>query len=866
MSRLLSTVTLLFASFALVALSVAPASAERRVALVIGNSQYKNTNLSLTNPKNDAEDVAKVLRGLDFEVIQATDAGKRELEMSLQKFARAATDADSALFFYAGHAMQYQGRNYLMPIDAELEDEISVRYQMVAIDDVRTALDRANGVKIMILDACRNNPIANRLTGASRSIATRGLARIDKTQGMVVAYATAADDVAMDGSGRNSPFTTALLKRLQEPGLEIEMMFRRIAMDVNSHTGGKQRPETYISLLSEYYLNQSDRLAWDRLPKDSAEALREFLSRFPASPRALDARYRLEMLERFARERELEKRKEQEEIALRQRQERENDQRRQEFARREAEERECQRDREILAGFGAGDAPGLQWLAQRTKCDDVRTGARQRIASIEADQKQKQREDEEREKVAALQRECTRDRETLAGLSHDDASGLQALAQRAKCDDVRSNVKQRLANLEAERARKDEESRKLAELARECQRERESIAGAGQKDVSRLQGLVARSRCDDVKASAAEKIAALEAERQQQAAREQERQRLAEFERVCKRERDSLASAGSKDLKTLQDLGQRAQCEDVRVAAAQRFERLQAEAQQLAAREQERQKQAELDRECQRDRESLARFGFKDVKSLNDLAQRSQCDDVRTSAAQRVASIETERVAQETACQRENIDFAMLQAAGSSARERVTEFMKSMRCEQLRPVVVASLGEMTAIIPQQQPQQPVVPQQSSVPQNVIVEPQLAKPSLVNQAKQLLAKLGCYAGPVNDKQDDGLSKALRKYRDARELETEVKLNDDFIAELKDIDEKVCVEQRAKPKKVIVKQTPSREEREESRPRRREPAPREQTVRRPPREAAPPPARVAAPAPSAAPREASRPSPKLMGIGF
>ena len=301
------------ASVAFMTLSAERALAERRVALVIGNSTYKNASLNLTNPKNDSTDVADVLRKLEFEVIHASDANKRELEMALQKFARVATDADSALFFYAGHAMQYQGRNYLMPIDAELEDEISLRYQMVAIDDVRNALDRANGVKIMILDACRNNPLADRLiksvSGLTRAVGqTRGLARVDKTQGMVVAYATAADDVAQDGSGRNSPFTTALLKRLQEPGLEIEMMFRRIASDVNSKTNGKQRPETYISLLSEYYLNQSDRLAWERV-KDSGDpaALKDFIARFPSSIRALDARYRVELLERFAREREQEK-------------------------------------------------------------------------------------------------------------------------------------------------------------------------------------------------------------------------------------------------------------------------------------------------------------------------------------------------------------------------------------------------------------------------------------------------------------------------------------------------------------------------------------------------------------------------------
>jgi hypothetical protein len=289
--------------------AAAPLQSERRVALVIGNANYKPSGISLANPRNDAQDISAILAAIGFEVVTAIDINKRDMDFALQRFARLATNADTALFFYAGHAMQFQGRNFLMPTDAQLEDEISVRYQMVGLEEVRAALDQANGIKIMILDACRNNPLANRLkqtVAASRSVAaTRGLARIDKTEGMVVAYATAPDDVAQDGQGRNSPFTAALLKRLQEPGLEIGMMFRRIASDVNAQTGGRQRPETYISLLADYYLNQSDSIAWDRIKDpDDVAALRDFVSKYPSSPRADFARNRLEVLERLAKERE----------------------------------------------------------------------------------------------------------------------------------------------------------------------------------------------------------------------------------------------------------------------------------------------------------------------------------------------------------------------------------------------------------------------------------------------------------------------------------------------------------------------------------------------------------------------------------
>jgi hypothetical protein len=294
-----------------VVLSINAAWADRKVALVVGNAQYKNPSLVLLNPRNDAEDVAAVLRSLDFEVVLTVDANKRDFDLAMTQFARMATGADVAFFYYAGHALQYQGRNYLMPTDGELEDEVSLRYQMVMVDDIRAAVERADGVKIIVLDACRNNPVVDNLrkkmAGMSRNIeATRGLARIDKALGMVVAYSTAVDAVAADGAGRNSPFTSALLRRLKEPGLEIGTMFRLIAADVNEKTNGRQRPETYVSLIGEYYLNEKDRPVWDQI-KDSSDpaAFRSFIAQFPTSPHASDAQYRLRVLERLAKQYDL---------------------------------------------------------------------------------------------------------------------------------------------------------------------------------------------------------------------------------------------------------------------------------------------------------------------------------------------------------------------------------------------------------------------------------------------------------------------------------------------------------------------------------------------------------------------------------
>ncbi len=304
-----------------------PAWAARRVALVVGNSTYKNT-VQLLNPANDARDIAAKLRRLGFdEVIEGIDLDKSGWDRALVKFKKSVLGAEAALFFYAGHGMQYHGKNYLMPVDAQIEGEtgrdptsveIDLDDQMIEVDEkVKKALALADkAVKIMILDACRNNPLARKLVlSRSSGEEVRGLARIAQAEGMVVAYATQANEVAQDGSGRNSPFTTALLKNLEEPGLEIGSLFRKVLGDVSETTKGQQRPELSISFGGEFYLNTSETAAmtWSRVrdTKDP-QVLRDFLARFPSSPQALDAEYRLKMLETAIADR---KRDEEERIA-----------------------------------------------------------------------------------------------------------------------------------------------------------------------------------------------------------------------------------------------------------------------------------------------------------------------------------------------------------------------------------------------------------------------------------------------------------------------------------------------------------------------------------------------------------------------
>jgi uncharacterized caspase-like protein len=286
-----------------------PSFADKRVALVIGNGTYKYTP-ALPNPQNDAADVAEALKAIGFQVTLKTNLEKRQMDQVIAQFARDGKTADAALFYYAGHGMQFEGKNFVMPIDAELQDEVSLRYEMTSLDDIKAALERSSGVKIMVLDACRNNPLAEQFV-RSISLTTRdiprvqGYARPEKSQGMVVVYATQADEVARDGGGRNSPFTTAFLKEIQEPGLEVGTMFRRIGADVYVATNGLQSPELSISMVPEYYLNQSetDQMIWARIRTNAdVPTLKEFLGRYQNSFYAPDARALLDLLEREARE------------------------------------------------------------------------------------------------------------------------------------------------------------------------------------------------------------------------------------------------------------------------------------------------------------------------------------------------------------------------------------------------------------------------------------------------------------------------------------------------------------------------------------------------------------------------------------
>jgi hypothetical protein len=230
-----------------------PAMAQR-VALVIGNAAYQSA-ASLTNPVADARGVSAALRRLGFSVDLVTDGTRRAKEEALRRFGRTSDGAEIALLFYAGHGMQIGSENWLVPVDARLADARDAEFELIGLSTVLRQMERAR-TRIVILDACRNNPMAAQMRGLSggRSV-ERGLARVDaQDTGTLIAFSTSPGAVADDGTGTNSPFTAALLRRIEQPGLDLQLILRQVRSDVRQATGGRQTPWENSSLEQEVVL------------------------------------------------------------------------------------------------------------------------------------------------------------------------------------------------------------------------------------------------------------------------------------------------------------------------------------------------------------------------------------------------------------------------------------------------------------------------------------------------------------------------------------------------------------------------------------------------------------------------------------
>jgi uncharacterized caspase-like protein len=455
-------------------LSAGVARAEKRVALVIGNGVYQNVP-KLTNPIKDATSLADMFRKAGFDWVKLReDVSNLEFKRALREFMDAAQDADIAVIYYAGHGIQVRDMNYMIPVDAKLATEVDAEDEAVSLERIMMALEPAKRLRLIILDACRDNPFARTM---KRRVAVRaiggGLAMMEPTlSDTLIAYAAKAGSTAEDGGGENSPFAAALVKHLSVPGLDIRLAFGRVRDEVLKRSRSRQEPFIYGSLGGEAISlvpaaqEQADQARAEQEEKARAEreAAQQREEKARAEREAAQQRDEKVRTNRAAaQQREAETRRLKAEDASREAAEREAARKREEGARlakltepeRNPQDDTCSRDDEKLARLRGSLALGwaredLKRLQQTTACDRVRSDAAALLTELAAPKAGSYRDASPPPPANTAARKpqdesCSRDDEKLLRLRDSLPQGwaqedLKRLQQNTACDQVRSDA------------------------------------------------------------------------------------------------------------------------------------------------------------------------------------------------------------------------------------------------------------------------------------------------------------------------------------------------------------------------------------------------------------------------------------------
>jgi uncharacterized caspase-like protein len=296
------------------------AAPEKRVALVIGNGAYVHAP-QLDNPANDAKDVAAALNKLGFEVIEGINLDETGMRRTVKRFAEMLTGGDVGLFFYAGHGLQVNGQNYLVPVDAKLQTAAGLDFELVRLDVVHRTMEREAKTNVIFLDACRDNPLSRNLAGAMGTRSSqigKGLAVVESGVGTLISFSTQPGNVALDGTGRNSPFAGALVKHITQPTEDLSTLLIRVRNDVMAETKDRQIPWEHSALRAKLYLapplpqepprpigptyEQQAELSFWSTVKDSTDpaVIQTYLDRFPQGTFAALAQILIANLKREA--------------------------------------------------------------------------------------------------------------------------------------------------------------------------------------------------------------------------------------------------------------------------------------------------------------------------------------------------------------------------------------------------------------------------------------------------------------------------------------------------------------------------------------------------------------------------------------
>jgi len=610
---------------------------EKRVALVVGNSHYASEKLKLGNPANDAQDLAQALKDIGFDVILRIDVGKGEFDHALADFARKATDADAALFYYAGHGLQYHGENYFLPVDVEVQervDPVDVEYRAVDQEHILRAVDRVDrvrGVKIIVLDACRDNPLAHQ--SASRSLETPGLARIDSAERTFIAYATMHDHLANDGEGRNSPFAAALIKHVKEPGVEIDTLFKLVKEDVYNltrQTRLPQIPETSSSLPTKFYLNpgESDSDAWNRVRESTSPAeFKEFIRKYPASPFAREAQFRIDLFDRIRRENE--------------------------EARQEAERRAREADKQREAELKRLEEERLAREADKKREAELKRQEEERLAR-EADKKKREAElkrlEEER-----LAREAEKKRDAELKRLEEERLAREAEKKRdAELKRLEEELLARQADKKREAELKRQEEERLAREADKKKREAE-LKQLEEERVAR-EADMKRKQEDERKKAERER----EEEQLRIAALEQQ-----EHKKQLERERQEQARSCEADQRKLEEFAADLQAAEIEQLAKDTACR----SLQPAVAAAKKKVASAMKQACGVDRKALAALKNSDIETLKAAVAAMQCEAERAYGQERIAKLEYENRRMQAICADESAKFHAIDDSTPQARD-----------------------------------------------------------------------------------------------------------------------------------------------------------------------------------------------------
>jgi len=743
MSRFILSVIALALGLFCTAIWADRAFAERRVALIIGNSNYQNAPI-LPNPERDARGIADMFQKAGYEIVTtAFNVGNLDFKSTIRKFEDTVTDADIAVIYYAGYGLNIHGTNYLIPIDAKLASDRDANNETITLEQLVESVHGAKLLRVIIIDACRDSPFA-RIMKAERM----GLGAVQPNSiDTLIAYAAKPGTTADDGGGDHSPFAAALIDNLFVPGLDIRLAFGRVRDEVLKKTGYMQEPFVYGSLgggnialvpapnrpvvATDSEGEKSDYALVERIGTKGAWQV--FLNQHPTGFYADLARQQIaiavDALDRAAAKAQADSEAAQRAEADRQA---EAKRRADETARQKAEQQAALAAAQRAARAAEQARLDAERQAARTREEEARqTALAKRAAEAEAARKQAEAEAARKQAEAEAARKQA-EAEAARKQAEAEAARKQAEAEAAR-KQAEAEAARKLA--EAEAARKQAEAEAARKLAEAEAARKQSEAEAAKK---KAEAEAAKKKAE---AEAATKQAEVEGARKRAEAEAARKQAEAE---AAKKQAEQQAAAEQ----AAERARQQAEAEAAKKRAEAEAARKQAEAE--AAKQQAQAEAAKKQAEQQ-------------AAALAAAHQAAQAAEQARLDAEREA-----QARQEVACKNEQDRIDFLRTQGSKARDDLRQLQQSLTCERLRPLVTAALDQANAL------------------------PDVNTPTQIRLAQQELARLGCFSGNVDGALGPATTSAVQHYESKRGQPAEsVDISDTFISELKAQSTRVCL---------------------------------------------------------------------------